>query len=275
MRKTGGVPRYSLESWKIGRLAGWFILVMAFFFLVGLLSGCLPGTPIPATPTEIPTATQTFTPTVVWFPPTATWTPFPTVVPSPATELRAGVGSVLLRDDFAAADHWLTGYGGQGSIALGLDELTLAVSQPQGYLFSFRDEPVFEDFYAEITASPNICTGIDEYGLLFRYSSPRDFYRFSLSCDGQARLDKVVGGLPTSPQPWLPSSSVPSGAPSASRLGVWVRGDEMRFFVNDEFQFALTDRVLHQGMIGVFARSAGETAVTVSFSDLVIHQISQ
>ncbi len=197
----------------------------------------------------------------------------PTVVPSPTVQMRTGVGSVLLSDNFRNATFWLTGPSGQGTIALGQNELTLAVDQDKGYLFSFRNEPIFEDFYVEITASPNICTGLDEYGLLFRYNGPRDFYRFSLSCDGQARLDKVVAGLPSSPQPWLASPSVPRGAPSTSRLGVWVRGDEMQFFIDDEFQFAVQDRILHRGMIGIFARAAGETAVTVSFSDLVVYQV--
>jgi hypothetical protein len=118
-------------------------------------------------------------------------------------------------------------------------------------------------------------TGLDEYGLLIRYNSPVDFYRFSLSCDGRTRLDKLVGGVASSPQPWLGSTSIPTAAPSFSRLGVWAVGSEMRFFINDEYQFSVKDPVLSRGMIGVFARSGGETAVTVSYSDLVVFQILQ
>jgi len=47
----------------------------------------------------------------------------------------------------------------------------------------------------------------------------------------------------------------------------------MRFFINDEFQFSINDRMLTQGMIGVFVRSGGENAVTVSYSDLEVYQI--
>jgi hypothetical protein len=261
-----------------GRLIGWLgckpvSIQIGFVALAFTLTACFPSEPIPPTPTEIPTATIVPTPTTVWFPPTATWTPIPTINPSPTVQMRTGIRSILLTDNFGTDTFWLTGSSDQGTIALGQNELTLAVDLEQGYLFSFRNEPIFEDFYAEITTSTNICAGVDEYGVLFRYNGPRDFYRFSLSCDGQVRLDKVVAGLPSSPQPWLPSPSVPRGAPSTSRLGVWVRGEEMQFFINDEFQFAVTDRVLHSGMIGIFARSAGETAVTVSFSDLIVHQI--
>jgi len=100
-----------------------------------------------------------------------------------------------------------------------------------------------------------------------------DFYRFSLSCNGQVRLDRVVSGAAGSPQPWMASASVPPGAPSSSRLGIWAVGSELRFFINDTFQFAVTDRYHASGLIGVFARSTGENAVTISFSALRVYQV--
>jgi len=69
------------------------------------------------------------------------------------------------------------------------------------------------------------------------------------------------------------SGAVPPGAPSSSRLGVWAEGKEMRFYINNEFQFSVSDPSLVSGTIGVFIRSAGENAVTVSFSDLVVREI--
>jgi hypothetical protein len=151
--------------------------------------------------------------------------------------------------------------------------LTIAIVEPKTLLYSVRGQPIFTDFYAEITASPSLCSGVDEYGLLLRYASPVDFYRFSLSCDGQVRLDRLYKGIASSPQPWLPSANVPNGAPSSSRLGVWASGKEMHFFVDDEFQFSVSDRIIPSGFLGVFARSTSENAVTVSFSDLVVHQL--
>jgi len=242
--------------------------------LLILLTACLPAPAVTLPPTETTAApTRTHTPTVIWFPTTDTPNPPPTVIPSLTPEIRPGVGEILLADDFSTAESWLVGEMPKGSVALGVDELTLALVQPKGYIFSFRNQPTFDDFYLEITASPSLCTGLDEYGLLLKYNSPSDFYRFSLSCNGQTRLDRIVGGSALSTQPWMPSTSVPSAAPSISRLGVWVVGQEMRFFINNEFQFAISDRMLARGMIGVFARSAGETAVTVSFSDLVVRAI--
>ena len=183
---------------------------------------------------------------------------------------------MTFEDDFTdSSNAWLLGQNAKGTVAMGLNELTIAIIQPKAYLFSTRTEPLLGNFYAEITASPNLCSGLDEYGLLFRVRSIGDFYRYSISCDGQVRLDRVVGSTAGSPQPWLVSASVPRGAPSSTRLGVWAVGTDLRFFVNDEFQFAVSDSYHDSGNLGVFARSAGENAVSVSFSDLKVYQIGQ
>jgi hypothetical protein len=255
---------------KFRMLAILHICIFAF-----LLASCSPPTLIPPTPTETLAPTETSTPTVVWFPPTATKTPVPRLEPTATVEMRPGVGPVIFEDDFSSAGAWQLGQSANGTVALGVNELTIALVEPRAYLSSTRGEPAFTNFYAEITASPSLCAGSDEYGLLFRIRSLGDFYRFSLSCDGQVRLDRLVSGTGGSPQPWLVSASVPRGSPSSSRLGIWAMGKELRFFINDEFQFAVSDSYHPSGLIGVFVRSAGENAVTVSFSDLIVSQIEQ
>lgn len=241
-----------------------------------LLSACLPLAAATPLPSQTPTITQTPTQTVIWFPPTATTTPVsPTLVPSLTPELHPGVGSIILEDNFSSANSWLISQTASSTVGLGDHELSLALSQPNGYLYTIRTEPHFDNFYVEITANPSLCIGEDQYGLLLRFNSASSFYRFALSCNGQLRLDRIVSGTASSPQGWLPSASVPSAAPSSSRLGVWMQGKEMRFFINDQFQFAISDPLLTSGAIGVFVRSGGETAVTVSFSDLVVYNINQ
>jgi hypothetical protein len=168
---------------------------------------------------------------------------------------------------------WTVGHSPAGSTAISNNELTVAVSEPRGYLYSLRKQPALSDFYAEITASPSICRGADEYGLLLRFSKAQDFYRFSLTCDGQVRLDRFLSGRASSPQPLIFSGAVPPGAPSMSRLAVLAQGKEMRFFVNGEYQFTVQDPSLPNGSLGVFARAAGDDAVTVNFSDLSVYNL--
>ena len=244
-----------------------------------LLTACLSITPTPGnspSPTTQPSPIATFTPTVVWFPPTPTRRPFPTSTPLPPTpDLRPGLGDILFQDDFSSVGAWALSTTAKGSVALGPNRLTIAISEPKSYIFSLRSQPVFSNFYAEITASPNLCRGSDEYGLLIRAASNMDFYRFTVSCDGQTRLDRIYRGQASSPQPWMLGTMVPVGSPSSFRLAVWALDKEMRFFINDEYQFTVRDPLIASGALGVYARSAGDSAVTVNFSDLVVREINK
>ncbi|MBC8504205.1 MAG: hypothetical protein ISR58_08325 [Anaerolineales bacterium] len=247
-----------------------------YVFLITIyLSACLPTEALTPFVSATPSSTETPTPTVVWFPPTDTPTIMPTVLPSATPEMRPGLGGLLFSDDFDLPTDWTLLETESSSISVSNNELTAALSREKGYIYSVREGALFSNFYAEFTASPNLCNGLDEYGMLIRYQSPGNFYRYSLSCDGQVRLDRVVGGTASSPQPWMVTTSVPSAAPSTSRLGVWAVGNEMRFFVNDQHQFTITDKALPSGAMGVFVRSGGSNAVTISFSDLVVYGIEQ
>ena len=255
-----------------------FSNLLGVFSIIGiLLTACgAPQTPLPPEPTDTPAPpTATPTATTVWFPPTSTPTLFPTPVVTPTQNLHSSSGEILLSDNFSDPDPWALEKTTASSAALGVNELTLALHVPDGYLYSLRREPLLNDFYLEITASPNLCRGADEYGLLLRVSPSMDFYRYSLSCDGQARLDKYLQGTASSPQPPIMSGAVPPGAPSSSRLAVWAKGREMRFYANGEYLFTVSDPSLTSGKLGVFIRSAGENDLTVSFSDLIISQAAE
>ena len=253
---------------------------LPFLLVLALASACTfaaVDTPLPtvSVPTASLTPQPTATSTIVWFPPTVTYTPYPTQVITPTPNLLEGIGEILLEDDFSTADKWILSSQPDGGVALSKNELTIVIKQNKAYFSSIREEPVLSDFYLEISASPNLCKGTDEYGLLLRVTDSGDYYRFSLSCDSQVRLDRVIGSTASSPQPWLLSGDVPPGAPSISRLGVRAEGSEMRFFVNGQHQFTVVDPLLPTGRIGVFARSTGANAVTINFSNLIIRSLDE
>lgn len=225
------------------------------------------------TNTLIPTATITPSPVIAWFPPTATLTPRPTTAVVPTPDLKPGVGEILFSDDFVTGKGWLLGQTTAASVAIGMNELTIAISAPHTYAYSYRDQPVLGDFFIEITAHPTLCRATDEYGLLLRFASASDFYRFGLSCDGQVSLDRVYKGKASSPQPWIASGVITAGAPSTSRLAVWAVGKEMRFFINDVYLFTVNEPTIPKGNLGVFAAASGNLAVTVNFSELVVREI--
>jgi hypothetical protein len=187
--------------------------------------------------------------------------------------MRPKTGKILLEDDFTDPTAWTLGLSDLGSVALGVNELTIAIGEANAYLYSLHEAPIFTDFYLEVTAEPNLCRNLDEYGVLIRVSPKTDYYRFSLSCNGQVRLDRVIGGQASSPQPWMMSGSVPPGAPSSSRIGISAQGSQMDFFVNGQYQFTIHDPMLTSGGVGVFARSTNNMAVTVNFSDLIVYEL--
>jgi hypothetical protein len=229
----------------------------------------------PPQPTEtlIPTLTPTQTPTVIWFPPTPTYTPFPTEAVTPTPALRTGIGEILLRDTFDDPGLWELPSTAAGVASFANGALSIALIEERSFLFSTRNGPELQDFYAEITARTSLCRGLDEYGLMVRVTGTLDYYRYSLSCDGQIRLDRIFGGAAAGLEPWRQSGVVPRGAPGIVRLGVWAAGEEMRFFADDVYQFTVNDPLIPAGSLGVFARSAGDSAVTVSFSDLEVWEV--
>lgn len=247
--------------------------------LVTLTSACLPPQPLSPIPlptsTETTTVTPTTTTTIVWFPPTATFTLFPTAVVSPTENFQPNLGPLILEDDYTDQGAWPTMRSADGSVAYGNQELTLAVAVPGGALVSLRQAPLVNDFYLEIDAMPSLCRSNDTYGLLLRASSILDFYRLMVNCNGQLRVERLKNGYAVLIQDWTPSGQIPPGGMMRTRLGVWSLNDEMRVFVNGIFQFSFRDPVWTSGQIGVFARSAGDTPMTVNFSNLSIYRLSE
>lgn len=249
--------------------------LLTFSFSLGLvasLTACAGLANLPIQ--DLPSATETPppSPTIVWFPPSATPTPRVLSTNAPTPERKPGVRNVLLSDDFSSADFWNTTVSDQASVDVSRNRLTIVV-QPGFSIPSFRKEAVFSNFYAEITARPSLCQGQDDYGFLVR-AIPVAYYRFALTCNGSERVDRVSVRSRTPLQPPLASGDVPTGAPGEVRLGVWAAGAELRFFLNGRYQFSVTDKNYLSGGIGVFAHSAGDTPVTVTFSDLVVYDVA-
>jgi hypothetical protein len=248
-----------------------YILFILLFTAI-LLGSCAPGQMTPATGTPLPFDTPDPTQTIVWFPPSATATPQAIPTYTVTAEMNPGIGEILLADDFSDDSVWDVAASDQGSAAIGRNRLTLVV-QPGVYIASLRRETVFDNFYAEITAHTSLCRGDDTYGLLVR-AVASSFYRFVLSCNGTLHVERIFSGTrliilePTS------SGDAPTGAPGEVRIGLWAVGSEMRLFLNDRFQFSIVDKSFQSGALGVFARAAGETPVTVTFSDLTVYDVS-
>ncbi len=250
-----------------------FLYLLLLMLVVTLTSSCvvldaLIATPIPTLVPEIPT----LTPTIVWFPPSETPTPGAPATPKPPTpEMRPGLGSTILTDDFSDPSLWDIASSDMGSAEINDNRLILS-AKSKVYMLSLRHGLAADDYYAEITARPGLCRGDDSYGILVRANAVA-YYRFSLTCNGDVFAERISVGKREVLQTPLPSGDVPRGAPGEVRIGIWAAGPELRLFLNGRYQFGISNRTYPSGTIGVFVNSGEENPVVVSFSRLTIQEV--
>jgi hypothetical protein len=237
-----------------------------------LLSACLPLTPLPPTETPTPTQTTIPTPTIVWFPPSATPTQTAFATPTPIPDMKPGIGARIFSDNFSDELNWDTAVSDQASAIISRNRLSLAV-QPNIYIASLRRGSTLKDFYAELTARPSLCRGDDNYGLIVRAIGTY-FYRFVLSCNRMVYVERINSGVKLIIFEPALSGDAPAGAPGEVKIGLWASGHEMRLFLNDRFQFSVVDKSFPNGALGLFARSAGDTPMSVTFSDLTVYDVN-
>jgi hypothetical protein len=248
-------------------------LLLAISLIMSACSGFAPA--VTSTPTiELPTSTSTAT--INWFPATATLTPLPTQAATSTPETIPGLGELIFSDNFFQPNLWSPSPSNTGNSIInnGLLTLTIPEGTAAGVVTTLRSEPVLSDFYFQITAQLGLCRGKDQYNLIFRVYSPVDFYRFSITCGGELRLERVVSGKPFVIKDWTPSPDAPLGAPGEVKISIFAAGQDLRFFLNDHFQFNVSDNYLNQGGIGVSIRSDSGNPMTVSFSKLSVYAVA-
>lgn len=183
------------------------------------------------------------------------------------------MGELIFSDSFDQPDLWNTASSDSASATVTRNQLVLSISG-QGPLpiLSLRNQPVVDNFYAEATVAVSLCRDKDKYGMIFR-AAGEDYYRFTINCNGQIRLERGHAGSIYPLSEWQSSGDVPIGAPAQVTIGVWSMGSEMRFYVDDSFQFTVRDPALRNGTLGFFAYANGSTPVSVSFSDLKVYSV--
>jgi hypothetical protein len=249
-----------------------FIVILSGIFALGL-GACTPATPAPTSTPAPATDTPIPTPPTVWFPPTNTATPAPTFTASATPPGILGQGQLLLADNFDPDSPWNVARASRASAVLDRNRLVLSAYEPQTMLISTREQNLFGDFYAEIDVRLNLCAPTDEYGILFRQQSSQSYYRLTLNCAAQIRLDRVYNSQLSFLYQSAPSGDAPFGAPGEVKIGIWASGSEIRIFLNGRFQIQAFDPLFRTGGLGVFIRSASGTQ-TVSFGNLNVWQVT-
>lgn len=221
-------------------------------------------------------STATPSPTIVWFPPTRTPTVFRTQRPSATPQMLPGLGEELYTDNFSDGTAWSNlkaKSDGGNAVLLDRNRIVLAVNVTPVYITSLHKELLLGNFYAETQVQLNRCQGNDTYGMVFRAASDFFAYRYVLNCKGEVRVERMRNTEVVPLQEWTPSGDAPLGSPGSVKLGFWVSGTEMRFFLNDHYQFSVFDGYFKNGGLGFFADSSSPIGLNISFSELAVYGV--
>jgi hypothetical protein len=155
----------------------------------------------------------------------------------------------------------------------------------------------FNDLDLRVTARRVSGPLDNQYGVVFRYRDPDNFYFFQISSDGYYSLQKAKDGEREFISEWNTSDAIHQGD-VANDLRIVARGDEFRFYVNgepmplclkgdnafsmwnvptgecvtDDLTYIYQDSDFEQGRIALEAGSSSDTTseVIVAFDNLVI-----
>lgn len=226
--------------------------------------------PTPTAPAAPPSATSTIPfPTV---PATDTHTPAPTASPTP--DILAGLGDVVFFDDFSFNHGWPLGESAGGGTSLLDGRLVIAVREPRQFRMAVRARPSLVDFYAEAVVTSTLCGPGDEFGIVFRVNSLAEHYRYTISCEGTARVRRLlVDGSRALVLPESGSAVFP-GPLAVNRMALWLSGDRFRFYLNGVEVFQARDAVLSSGRIGFYVRAARQGQSTIAFDDLLVRELA-
>jgi hypothetical protein len=161
-----------------------------------------------------------------------------------------------------------------GGAAITDGRLTLSVRTPRAYHSARRPAPIVGDFFAEVDLYIEVCNPGDEIGLTARGRGLVEQYRFLIGCDGTARITRVLEEGSRALTLRVASPAIQAGAPTHNHLAIWLRGIDLKFFVNGEEVLTVRDAALATGNLGVIARAGPGGQVSASFDDLAVYAVT-
>lgn len=221
---------------------------------------------------ETETASPTPEPTSTVEPPTPTTAPQPSPTPA-SNDPKAQLGSPDWSESFANTNNWPLFEDEHVHFTLKDGHIQLLAKKPEkwdGWMLSWT---TLYNFYLEVTASPQNCSGTDRYGLLARAPSADKAYLFGFTCDGQYSLRKWNGERFSYLVDWTASDLIHAGAGKTNRLGLMADGDQISLYANGELLTEITDRSYEDGAFGLFISSSNTENLKVLISEVAYWEL--
>jgi hypothetical protein len=134
-----------------------------------------------------------------------------------------------------------------------------------GEEWGLSNQPSLDDYYLQATfITGDSCSGLDRYGLLARAPEANKGYVYEFSCDGHYRLYTWDGQHYNALQEWRTSESILSGAKQTNIMGIYMKGNDIRLYVNGHKIAEFTDDTYGHGQFGLVIGSTNTPNFTVS-----------
>jgi len=242
-----------------------------------VMAGAHTGTPS-TTPSVTPSVTASLTPSQT---PTETQSPTPTTAPTqgssptPASDDPVNdLGQPDWKASFIDNSYWFTFENEQTSIQVMNGALVLKSLKANNYENWSMSYPKISDFYLEMKATTgDSCRGKDRYGLIFRAPDPNQGYLFGISCNGSFRVRTWDGEEFDELVDWKGSEHILTGPNQTNRIGVWVDGEELSFYINGHRVAKLQDDTFRKGVFGAYIAAAETPGFTVSVSQVMYWEL--
>lgn len=221
-----------------------------------------------AAPTDAPTANAT---------PTATASPTasPTVAP-PASDPRTYLGAPSFVDSFGSDQNWSLYDDEHVSFEIKNDQMVMTAFNPDSWESWTLSWPVISDFYLEMSAAVEQCSGGDRYGMMAR-AQQSDLgylgYLLGITCDGRYSLRRWDGENFVTIVDWTGSEYLRPGSNQANRIGLMADGKKLSVYLNGNLVKEMSDDNHLSGKFGVSVGSAKTPDFTVLVDEIAYWEL--
>lgn len=180
------------------------------------------------------------------------------------------LGPAEWTDSFANGANWTALNTGNVRWEVKEDALVMtALSAGGNEEWGLATRPELEDFYLQATfRTGDACSGLDRYGFLFRAPEANEGYVLGVSCDGRYRLYKWDGQNYNPLQEWTSDANILTGPEKTNKIGVWVKGDTIRIYINGIKAAEFTDSTYKKGDFGLLLGSANTNNLQVFVEEI-------
>jgi hypothetical protein len=222
---------------------------------------------------QLPSVTPTGT-----LPPSATPTISPTATPSltntpPADDPRLSLGTPNYRTDFPDATNWYLYEDSNLKFDVINHQFVMTAKNANSYDGWTRTSWKLTNYYLEMTATPDTCSGRDRYGLVVGIPDPayNPNYLLRFSCDGYysfGYFDSTIDNKFHFLQDWTKSNFINAGSNQTNRVGFKAEGNTLTFYANGHYLKDITEPDFGAGLFGLVIGSVNTTNFTVRVSEV-------